>query len=173
MTFLPTPSTRAYLSFLPWRTPPNFPRKLIWIAAAHADGSYRSPEAVSPVPDLYPGRKGSYIDAAPTIAAPAEPAGTPVSVRAIGSRRSNEKDCGAANRGTEAHHSIDTPLDGLRRTYCGLLTGPIWSGDMLNPSRSGSIICSFRTVSRETASRGSCSWCNVAGAVNKRTVPRP
>jgi hypothetical protein len=36
MTFLPAPSTRAYLSFPSWRTPPNFSPKSIWMASDHA-----------------------------------------------------------------------------------------------------------------------------------------
>src|SRR3954471_15901820 len=70
MTFLPTASTRAYFGLSPYSTPPNFPRKLVLIAAVQAAGSYRSPDAVFGPPSRHPRRNGLYVDAAPTIAAP-------------------------------------------------------------------------------------------------------
>jgi hypothetical protein len=46
--------------------------QIVWIAAVHATGSYGSPDAVSMPPSSYPGSKGSYIDAAPTMVPPME-----------------------------------------------------------------------------------------------------
>src|SRR3974377_2102226 len=70
MTFLPAASTRAYFGLAPYRTPPNFLRKLVLMAAPQAKETYRAPEAVSWPPSRHPGWNGLYMDAAPTIALP-------------------------------------------------------------------------------------------------------